>query len=249
MAKENHQKNTWLNTRKQMLLSIGAMVLLIGVGVFSFLKFYNRYDDELLYAERLSQMREVTGQLFSGLEDIVNVQWEKAQIQCSYLKDANPKTVEEMVTLMRRQMSLNHIGDGSDVVAFDTKGHYYSQNGKQGLIAGMQYLEGNPEQVSYVFNEMTTTMTQMLFLYRLEEPLVLQDGAGTAEISYYGLALNMDILNPYFACDAYGGNNSTYVVDDQGLKLFSGSGNGSLLKGFNVYSALRDMQYLHNSSL
>ena len=102
-------------------------------------------------------------------------------------------------------------------------------------------VKSKPKQVSYVFNEMTTTLTQMLFLYRLDESLTLRDADGMSEIIYYGLALNMDILNPFFACDAYGGNNSTYVVDNQGLKLFSGNGNGDLLKGFNVFSVLRKM--------
>lgn len=102
-------------------------------------------------------------------------------------------------------------------------------------------VKSKPKQVSYVFNEMTTTLTQMLFLYRLDESLTLRDADGMSEIIYYGLALNMDILNPFFACDAYGGNNSTYVVDNQGLKLFSGNGNGDLLKVFNVFSVLRKM--------
>ena len=31
----------------------------------------------------------------------------------------------------------------------------------------------------------------------------------------------MEQLNPYFSCDAYNGNNSVYVLDDNGFKLFN----------------------------
>ena len=248
MENGSRKKNTWLNTGKQLVLAFSALALLVLVSVLAFLWYYNRYDDALLYSERLSQMQEVTEQLFSGLEDIVSVQWEKTDTQCRYLNEAAPETVEEMVALMERQARLNNIGEGSDVIAVDAEGRFYTQKGKQGLAVNMRYLEDRPPQVSYVYNEMTTTATQMLFLNRLDAPLRLRNGDDGAEILYYGLALNMDILNPYFACDAYGGNNSTYVVDEQGLKLFSGSSNANLLKGFNVFTVLRSMEYLHHSS-
>ena len=57
----------------------------------------------------------------------------------------------------------------------------------------------------------------------------------------------MEQLNPYFSCDAYNGNNSVYVLDDNGFKLFN-SNQVELIKGHNVFSVLQNMKYLHNSS-
>ena len=54
-------------------------------------------------------------------------------------------------------------------------------------------------------------------------------------------------MNPYFECDAYNGNNSVYVLDDNGFKLFN-SNQVELIKGHNVFSVLQKMKYLHNSS-
>ena len=54
-------------------------------------------------------------------------------------------------------------------------------------------------------------------------------------------------MNPYFECDAYNGNNSVYVLDDNGFKLFN-SNQVELIKGHNVFSVLQNMKYLHNSS-
>jgi len=237
---------------RQMLFTTIVLALLVGSGVGGFLQFFKHYNDGILYGERLNQMQEVTEQLFSGLEDVVESQWRDARYQCNILADSQPHTVDEMMAMMQHQAVLNEMDESStDLIAVDSRGRYYTQTSKMGLLADMSYFDDQPEQVSFVFNEMTTTRTQMLFLYRLHEPLSLQDGEQEVKILYYGLARDMEELNPYFDCKAYNGNNSTYVVDNQGLKLFSGSSSSSskdLLEGFNIFTILENMSYLHDSS-
>lgn len=84
-------------------------------------------------------------------------------------------------------------------------------------------------------------------MQRLPEPIELQNGEEKTTISYFGISQNMEQLNPYFSCDAYNGNNSVYVLDDNGFKLFN-SNQVELIKGHNVFSVLQNMKYLHNSS-
>ena len=57
----------------------------------------------------------------------------------------------------------------------------------------------------------------------------------------------MTQLNDYFRCDAYENNNSVYVLDNDGFKLFNAN-DAELLKGHNVYTVLSQMSYLHGSS-
>ena len=57
----------------------------------------------------------------------------------------------------------------------------------------------------------------------------------------------MTQLNDYFRCDAYENNNSVYVLDNDGFKLFNAN-DTELLKGHNVYTVLSWMSYLHGSS-
>ncbi len=57
----------------------------------------------------------------------------------------------------------------------------------------------------------------------------------------------MTQLNDYFHCDAYENNNSVYVLDNNGFKLFNAN-DTELLKGHNVYTVLSQMSYLHGSS-
>ena len=236
---------------------VGGLLLVCAVvlaGLIGFTNVYNSYIDKTLYNERLNQMREVTTQLFSGLEDVIHNQWHTVTGQNRILQDESPATTDDLIALMGKQARLADLDSTQcNLVAVDENGSYYTQNGKQGLLPEREYLISDPERISYVSNSLTYSETRMVFLARLEEPLVLQSCDGDeVRVLYYGISQNMEELNPYFECKAYNGNNSVYVVDEDGLKLFSSSSSssstGDMLKGYNVFTTLDGMDYLHGTS-
>ena len=232
----------------QMLAVLLGFVLLAAAGVFAFLKFYGSYIDRTLYTERLNQMQEVTSQFFSGLEDVIDNQWHEARVQCNYLLDEQPRTQEELLRFLRAQDRMHNLG-GSDIrlLVIDSEGRYYNQNGAQGMLAEMNSLLSEPEKISFVSNAMTADETRMVFLYRLAEPVVMREEDEEYRLIYCGISRRMTELNPYFRCTAYEGNNSVYVLDEQGMRLFSSNGK-NLLPGYGTYSAMEQMDYLHGSS-
>lgn len=242
-------KKRAISTGHQMAEVCAILVLLIGLAILCFLKFYNTYNDGVLYSERLNQMQEVTEQLFSGLEDVVESQWQTAKYQRNYLIRHTPSTIDELTAVMQEKVELSEMDSTkTDMIAVDSEGRFYTQHGEQGLLYEMKYLADNPERASFISNSMTTTETQMMFLYRLDEPITILDDGREVKLIYYGIARDMTELNPYFDCEAYNGNNSVYVINNQGLKLFSGSSNKDLLEGYNTFAVLRKMNYLHGSS-
>ena len=116
-----------------------------------------------------------------------------------------------------------------------------------GLLRGMNYLESAPERVSYISNSLTKDDSWMVFLEQLSTPLTLQSGEKEITLRYFGISQRMTQLNDYFRCDAYENNNSVYVLDNNGFKLFNAN-DTELLKGHNVYTVLSRMSYLHGSS-
>ena len=234
--------------RRQTIIVLLALLVLVSIAVCMFLGFYNAGIDGSLYAERLNQMREVTTQLFAGLEDVVRSQWQRADEKANALQQEQPRTLDEMLAFMANQVRLGDLEAlQCNLVAVDSQGWYYNQHGRQGLMAEREYLTSEPERLSFVSNKLTNLETRMVFLRRLDRPVTLKSGEETVTIQYFGLSQNMEELNPYFACSAYEGNNSVYVVDDDGLKLFSSS-SGDLLKGCNVFTTLRGMEYLHGTT-
>ena len=235
--------------RKRTVISLLVAALLVIAGVFAFIRYYNSYIDGTLYAERLNQMREVTTQLFSGLEDVVKGQWRTVETQHRSLQRAQPQTWDDLYAFMEDQAYQSDLESiQCNIVAVDVNGAYYTQNGRQGLMPERDYLNGDPERISYVTNSLISDESRMVFLKRLEQPVTLQDDDGPITLCYYGISQNMEQLNPYFECSAYSGHSSVYVVDESGLKLFSSSSSGDLLKGYNVFNTLKGMSYLHGSN-
>ena len=237
--------------KKEKRQSYAGLIIVICIlvgGVLAFLKFYDVYIDRILYAERLSQMREVTTQLFSGLEDVVKNQWKEAENQSLRIVNAMPETLNEMIQFMQKEEELGQLTSVStELIAVDDKGNYYTQNGRKGLLSEKRYLMSNGERISFVSNFVLSDEARMIYLIKLPEPIVLQDDDDTVAVKYYGITQSMTELSPYFECTAYDSSNNMYVVDADGLKLFE-SGNETLLKGYNVYSVLSKMEYLHGSS-
>ena len=116
-----------------------------------------------------------------------------------------------------------------------------------GLLREMNYLADSPQWVSYVSNSLTVDDSRMVFLEQLSTPITLQSGEKEITLRYFGISQSMTQLNDYFRCDAYENNNSVYVLDDNGFKLFNAN-DTELLKGHNVYTVLSRMSYLHGSS-
>ena len=215
---------------------------------FAFFFLYQTYIRDIIYEERLNQMEEITHQMFQNLEDVIDSHWDRVTEECNYLKDANIQTTDELCKHMKKKYDLSTYAEQKiTLMAMDSEGGYYTEDGRIGLFRDLDYFEDNPEQISFVFDSLTDNQSEMVFLKCLPEPIELQNREEKTTISYFGIAQNMEQLNPYFSCDAYNGNNSVYVLDDNGFKLFN-SNQVELIKGHNVFSVLQNMKYLHNSS-
>ena len=216
--------------------------------LLAFFFLYHTYIQDIIYEERLNQMEEITRQMFQNLEDVIDSNWDRVTEECNYLRDANVQTTDELCRHMKKKYELSAYADHKiTLMAVDSEGGYYTESGNRGLFRELDYFEESPEKISFVFDSMTDNQSKMVFLNRLSEPVYLQNGEKETSILYFGIAQDMEQLNPYFNCDAYNGNNSVYVLDDNGFKLFN-SNQTELIKGHNVFSVLQNMKYLHNSS-
>ena len=206
------------------------------------------YIQNLVYHERLNQMEEVTHQMFRSLEDVIDTHWSEVNVQCNYLYYTPLKTDTEFYRYLKKLSELSNYHERQiELVAVDSDGHYYTENGGMGLLREMNYLADSPQWVSYVSNSLTVDDSRMVFLEQLSTPITLQSGEKEITLCYFGISQSMTQLNDYFRCDAYENNNSVYVLDDNGFKLFNAN-DTELLKGHNVYTVLSRMSYLHGSS-
>ena len=230
---------------KKLFVGFGFVIIVLTLTLFVMSQ---TYIQNLVYHERLSQMEEVTHQMFHSLEDVINNHWDDVDVQCNYLAYTPMETTDDLFSYLEKLSELaNYQEKQIELIAVDAAGHYYTARGRMGLLREMTYLEDAPERVSYVSNSLTADDSRMVFLEQLSTPITLQSETGEITLRYFGISQSMTQLNDYFRCDAYENNNSVYVLDDDGFKLFNAN-DTELLKGHNVYTVLSRMSYLHGSS-
>ena len=230
---------------KKLFVGFGFVIIVLTLTLFVMSQ---TYIQNLVYHERLSQMEEVTHQMFHSLEDVINNHWDDVDVQCNYLAYTSMETTDDLFSYLEKLSELaNYKEKQIELIAVDAAGHYYTARGRMGLLREMTYLEDAPERVSYVSNSLTADDSRMVFLEQLSTPITLQSGEKEITLRYFGISQSMTQLNDYFRCDAYENNNSVYVLDHDGFKLFNAN-DAELLKGHNVYTVLSQMSYLHGSS-
>ena len=230
---------------KKLLWGTGFVIVAVILTLFIMSQ---TYIQNLVYHERLNQMEEVTHQMFRSLEDVIDTHWDEVNVQCNYLYYTPLKTDTEFYRYLKKLSELSNYHERQiELIAVDSAGHYYTENGRMGLLREMNYLESAPQRVSYVSNSLTVDDSRMVFLEQLSTPITLQSGEKEITLCYFGISQSMTQLNDYFRCDAYENNNSVYVLDNNGFKLFNAN-DTELLKGHNVYTVLSRMSYLHGSS-
>jgi len=245
--KQNGQEIPDVNNKIYKRL-FGGFGFVIIVSLLTLFVMSQTYIQNLVYHERLSQMEEVTHQMFRSLEDVIDTHWDEVDVQCNYLYNSPLETDTDLYRYLKKLSELSNYHEKQiELVAVDTAGHYYTEYGRMGLLRGMNYLENAPERVNYVSNSLTKDDSRMVFLEQLSTPITLQSGEKAITLRYFGISQSMTQLNDYFRCDAYENNNSVYVLDNDGFKLFNAN-DTELLKGHNVYTVLSRMSYLHGSS-
>ena len=236
----------WKDKKYQRILL--ACILASFGAVVGFSTLSHTYINNLVYKERLNQMEEITHQMFRSLEDVIDNRWTSLEVQCNYLTYTAMRTDIDLYGYLQRISELSYLGKSkTTLMAVDSAGRYYTAQGNQGLLREMNYLENDPEEVSYVSNSLTENDSRMVFLKRLDTPVSLKTKTSEITLHYFGFSQSMEQLDPYFRCDAYDNHNSVYVLDNSGLKLFNSNGT-ELIKGHNVYTVLSQMSYLHGSS-
>lgn len=211
------------------------------------MRLYDRYIDDILYKERQQQMKEVTVQLFKRLDDVTRSWWKDTDVFCGAIEDHTFVSLDELYAYLQSLSQLYKVDDQQrHLVAVDDSGNYLTHDGWNGTLSEMAFLMDSPERVSFVTSRVGRSDVGIFFLQRLPEPVTVRDGGEDLRLTYFGLSCRLAELEPFFSCEAYDNNNSVYVLDQYGGRIFS-SGDDTLL-GYNAYATLKEITYLHGTS-
>lgn len=227
-----------------LLVAVVLLLLLITAIIV-----FKRYAQEQLYQESVNQLTEISAQLSAQLFEKLEVQLD---IQWDYLAKTGdqPKTTDSMTSaqfsqfLAFRENELSPVGTQLEFVALDKNGYFYTDEGKQGIWPGLSAMTSASQQ-SFLVTDWITNENKMVFLRKLDNSLNV-DGT---EITYFAVLRSMEDMAPYFRSSAFHNQNTTYVIDHNGVKMFMDSVIPDLdFDGRNVYHTMREQLYPHIGS-
>ena len=209
--------------------------------------FFREYLNEQIYKERVSQLTESTELLYTNLENTLDSQWIYVSGVISGLNYKHPRNLLQTRSYLKsamKQMDLELLG--CKIILLDDRGIFYDSNGKQGIWSGSSEIDDIQERQSFLTDSMGSSENQMAFAEKLKHDLMITKGSETISITHVVLLKDMSVLTPYFRSKAYYNNNLTYILRDNGVKMYSDEQqNTSFLKGRNVFRTLEQMEYTH----
>ena len=171
----------------------GSFITIL-IMVLAFVLLYQTYIQDVIYKERLSQMEEVTHQMFHNLEDVMDSKWNEVSVQCNRLLTKDIQTLDEFTLNMEKSSEIsNYSASKITLIGVDTDGKYYTKEGSVGLLRDCDYLLDDLDQISYVSSSMMSNSSQMVFLKKLDEPLYLESDHGLVVMNYYGMYQDMSM--------------------------------------------------------
>lgn len=223
------------------LLAAVVLLLLLITAVIVF----NRYTQEQLYLESVNQLTEISAQLFEKLEVQLDIQWSYLAKTDDQHKMIDSMTAEEFSQFLAfHEEELSPVGTQFEFIALDRYGYFYTDEGKQGMWPGISSMTSASQQ-SFLITDWITNENKMVFLRQLDNPLNI-DGA---EITYFAVLRSMEDMTPYFRSSAFHNQNTTYVIDQNGVKMFMDSVIPELdFGGRNIFHIMREQVYPHIGS-
>ena len=208
------------------------------------------YMNTQLYEESRSQMGEIMEQSYEKLEVVLNAQWNYTITLENMIEQNKPKNEQELGKILAgaRDM-LMPLDDSCRFIAVDREGYYYDEDGRQGIWEEASSLERKERRQSFLTNAFNEDGNRMAFAYRLGNAVPISTKDHVSALTDVVLLKRMDSLTEYFRCSAFSDRNITYVLKNNGVKMYSDNANeDTLFPGRNIYYALQELEFPHMGS-
>ena len=222
--------------------AITVIVLLVAAFLFAAGMLFYRYTSDMLYEESVSQLEELSAQLFEKLDAQIELQWDYLdKIEDAFASSGDISSEEAAETLTHYENHLSPEGKQIYFRLIDANGHYYTHDGKNGFWVGYDSIR-DEERQSFLLSNWGNEQSYMVFSQHVAGSITV----GGNEITHIVLLRTMEDMRPFFHSTAFGNRNMIYIVDAAGLVLFEdGTLDGVDFVGRNIFHSLSDAAFPH----
>jgi signal transduction histidine kinase/CheY-like chemotaxis protein len=232
--KSQNFRVTWI------IVAVTAIIIVI-----TSIQFYRSLQVQL-FTERQSHLTEMTVKISEVIDVTIETMQEKVDSAGSFLEESTI-TENNITELLESLSNMLFIHDGV-LYAMDDQGQYYSSEGNVGRWNTMEDLiaqDTDPVIRELMMDGEKTSC--MVFFFRLENPKPLGVDAGT--ISHVAVAVPLDTIKEYLTISMFGDECYTYLINQEGRRLYKQTFSDTFIEDFNVIAALQENQFIMGGSV
>ncbi|MCM1187753.1 MAG: response regulator [bacterium] len=212
-----------------------VLVLLVGNS------FFTKYLQAQIFAERTTQLVEITSQVQVNLADALNFHWYYLTAAINTLEREAPDSEEEATAALKELGQILETDNYSSVLMLlDSEGNCYDANGKHGVWSDIELLSDGEERHTFITDNQIYGGSCWAFVRKLDAPLKTREDG----LSFTHMALLKDArtLTEYYDSDAYGSQSETYILKKNGTRMHDDFSQEKMIQAYNVLKVLEEME-------
>ena len=228
---------------------VGAIVIvLIAYAVVSIGNFY-RYLGDQLFEERKTHLIEISEKVSEVVDTVIDASWEKARTCAQIMRRQD---LMDETALLENMAQLAGIVDGEDgiVMAFDEDAGFYTSDGYTGYWNDTSVFlpdRADEQEVLSSIPYQDDDATFMIFIRRMPEPKRIAT-SGKA-VTHVALAVNLESLRDVFTVSGFQDQCYTYIINQDGRRLYCHTFSREFIDGYNILSALEQREFIRGGTM
>lgn len=231
--------------RLSFTLGLGLIILLFAAFALIVCSVFKTVQNEL-YQERRESLGELTEQLAKTINSICDYSWSVSDAAFCHMLSSQIDSREELASYLAEAES-GMAGHKCFLTAIDARTNYYLSNGAVGLFKNIELLRGAADARQVIITSVTfdSAREYMIFLHRLEVPLLLKDGT---QITHTAMILPPDIYSSALSCSSYGSAADIFLIQHDGRCVYRQNNTGVFGNAANIMRQLKNVEFLHGGS-
>ncbi len=227
--------------KKKKILREGSVVAIFMAILILAAAFRNYFSflEKQLFEERKSHIVEFTDKAAEIVDSVIEYSWQQVYA-CEHVMKTRKINSEEK--LLEALVSTADFIDSQNslVLAIDQSANYYASDAAKGRFAQTEFLTEESGDSQQIVTEIPHKNgdTYFVCMERLKEPIMFTAGK---KITHLAVAVDIDVMRDRSAVKGYGNLCYTYLVNDDGRRLYKYTYANNFIEGYNILNALENV--------
>lgn len=218
------------------ILTVGLLLFLLVGG-----SFFKKYLDSQIFAERTTQLIEITSQVRVNLDNALDSHWNYLTSALNMLERQEFDSAADAIAYISELEKLLETSQyNSTLMLLDSAGNCYDASGKHGVWSDIDIVSGGDSHYTFISDSYIYQGSYWTFVQKLETPLNTRNNS--ASFTHIILLKDVHTLTEYYDSAAYGSQNETYILKSNGTRMYDDISQEKTIKTYNVLKVLEEME-------